>query len=505
MSGLPAAVADWLYQVVQPIYEDPKRVFHDAAEVLDHYRHLRPRTRVFTSSDGQPELLLCVYGNIKVELMEVPVLVWVPRRYPREFPHIYIDLEALGSRQLKLSRHLDSNGRLYLGLAEQWDAYRGSLVQVVRHLAALFSRSPPILAPPVSPVNGAGVLAPSDPPEDPSCAPRAVAPPLPPKSHEPLAGVEQRLENVYISTPGPRDVSSYSSPHSTTVSLDRPPPPLPPQTAGPSSAGPSSAETGDSVQWSRPPGPPPPLSPAPTSTSTTEAPSLPSRPQKKEHPHVRINDEVTVYPAGDAVPKPTSMARPPVLPERPAAKQEPEVDLLDMGGPSQGDSDPHARAINELKKSMLEMLSYDQGYGRDQVQSRLPHIQVAVTQFDDMYTHETQRLAWLVQSIAASKETLWTQITNVDRETQAVNSFIEANGKDMDPEQVATAETRALNQLYELVAKDRAITDTIHALSRLLNCGALGFDQFVKKVRELARTQFTTRLHIRKIVSLLEN
>lgn len=502
-SGLPAAVADWLFQVVQPIYEDPKHVFHDSAEVLDKYRHLRPRTRVFTSFNGQPELLLCIYGNVKVnEQLEVPVLVWVPRRYPREFPYIYIDLEALGrNRQLKLSKHLDSNGRLYLSLAERWDPYRSSLVQVIRHLSALFSRAPPLTdvyvqqpAPVQQPV-----LAPSDPPEDPSCAPRVSAPPLPPKSQNPI---DQQLGNMHIS-PSVQANNGLTPTQSINTAS---PPPLPP---APSSASAGSADTA-TTQWSRPPGPPPPLDkhiagPNVPSGGATVAPSLPARPQRvPETPHVRINDEVRVFPAeGTAVPT-VPTARPPVLPERPTLDKEPEVDLLDIGDNVQGESEPHARAINELKKSMLEMLSYDKGYGRDQVQSRVPHIQVAVTQFDDMYAQEAQRMNWMAQSIAASKMSLESEIAKVDRETERVHEFIAKNGREMDPDKVITAETLALNQLYELVARDRAITDTIHALSRLLNCGALEFDQFVKKVRELARSQFTTRLHIRKIVDLLE-
>nr|2F66_A Chain A, Suppressor protein STP22 of temperature-sensitive alpha-factor receptor and arginine permease [Saccharomyces cerevisiae]2F66_D Chain D, Suppressor protein STP22 of temperature-sensitive alpha-factor receptor and arginine permease [Saccharomyces cerevisiae]2F6M_A Chain A, Suppressor protein STP22 of temperature-sensitive alpha-factor receptor and arginine permease [Saccharomyces cerevisiae]2F6M_C Chain C, Suppressor protein STP22 of temperature-sensitive alpha-factor receptor and argi len=63
--------------------------------------------------------------------------------------------------------------------------------------------------------------------------------------------------------------------------------------------------------------------------------------------------------------------------------------------------------------------------------------------------------------------------------------------------------TDGLNQLYNLVAQDYALTDTIEALSRMLHRGTIPLDTFVKQGRELARQQFLVRWHIQRITSPL--
>ena len=122
----------------------------------------------------------------------------------------------------------------------------------------------------------------------------------------------------------------------------------------------------------------------------------------------------------------------------------------------------------------------------------------------DSYNHESEKLNWIKSSIIESRESLQKGIEDVDKETLLVEKFIAENGTTLDSNTVYTTEVPALDQLYTLVARDRALTDTIQVLARLLNCGALEFDAFIKQVRELARDQFMARLHIRKIIALLQ-
>lgn len=61
--SVPEGVVNWLFKVIQPIYDDGRRTFHDSLALLDKFHRLRPRTRVFTHPDGSPQLLLSIYGT----------------------------------------------------------------------------------------------------------------------------------------------------------------------------------------------------------------------------------------------------------------------------------------------------------------------------------------------------------------------------------------------------------------------------------------------------------
>ena len=77
------------------------------------------------------------------------------------------------------------------------------------------------------------------------------------------------------------------------------------------------------------------------------------------------------------------------------------------------------------------------------------------------------------------------------------------SGEEIDPSSLVVTQNLALDQLYEVVAKDYALSDTMHVLARLLNRDAVNLDVFVKKTRQLGREQFFTRMHIQKIAENL--
>ncbi|CAI7055299.1 ASB_collapsed_G0005730.mRNA.1.CDS.1 [Saccharomyces cerevisiae] len=96
--SVPEAVVNWLFKVIQPIYNDGRTTFHDSLALLDNFHSLRPRTRVFTHSDGTPQLLLSIYGTVGTggngsSPNSIPVIMWVPSMYPVKPPFISIDLE----------------------------------------------------------------------------------------------------------------------------------------------------------------------------------------------------------------------------------------------------------------------------------------------------------------------------------------------------------------------------------------------------------------------------
>ena len=64
---------------------------------------------------------------------------------------------------------------------------------------------------------------------------------------------------------------------------------------------------------------------------------------------------------------------------------------------------------------------------------------------------------------------------------------------------VLVAPTIVGGQLYETVAEERALGDTMFVLGRALDRGRLGLDVFLKQSRGLAREQFLKKALIKKI------
>lgn len=143
---LPEPVVQWLFKVIQPIYKQPKLVFHDAVQTLTEFKNLRPRTRVFTDEDGSPRLLLCLYGSIHIEQgLDVPVLIWIPESYPIAKPLLFIDLELLGKDlQLVTNESVEPDGRVHTRLLRQWNPQSANLFNVIQDLADMCNAIAPI-------------------------------------------------------------------------------------------------------------------------------------------------------------------------------------------------------------------------------------------------------------------------------------------------------------------------------------------------------------------------
>ncbi|BGP37815.1 Suppressor protein stp22 of temperature-sensitive alpha-factor receptor and arginine permease [Rhodotorula kratochvilovae] len=79
----------------------------------------------------------------------------------------------------------------------------------------------------------------------------------------------------------------------------------------------------------------------------------------------------------------------------------------------------------------------------------------------------------------------------------------EARGEGVDVDEIVCGSTVVYTQLLDLVAEDAALEDTIYALGRGLNSGGVAnidLDRFLKRVRLLAKEQFTIRATINKIL-----
>ena len=164
----------------------------------------------------------------------------------------------------------------------------------------------------------------------------------------------------------------------------------------------------------------------------------------------------------------------------------------------------HHEMLQNLQSVVNELYREDVNYVTDKILARQTVMQDSITRFYEMIAVDKNHIQAVEQEAEQAMHSLNTQIDILTAERAKVQHFSSTSPlDDEDVNSIAVAQTDGLNQLYDLVAKDYALTDTIECLSRMLHRGTVTLDIFVKQGRELARQQFLVRWHIQRITSLL--
>lgn len=191
---------------------------------------------------------------------------------------------------------------------------------------------------------------------------------------------------------------------------------------------------------------------------------------------------------------------PPQIPKRPPIKY--NTDLLDSEVTLQ-ENPRHKEALDHLQNVLNQLKIMDAHYTKETIEDRILPIKSAIEQFELSYNYEQAALNRTRETIEFTKECLDREISAIQRQTEQVEQYENNVGDNPDPNSIVATENLRINQLYEIAAKDYALSDAIHTIGRLLNSGSIKLDTFVKKTRELAREQFLTRMHMQKIISSL--
>ncbi|KAG0176489.1 hypothetical protein DFQ29_006060 [Apophysomyces sp. BC1021] len=108
--------------------------------------------------------------------------------------------------------------------------------------------------------------------------------------------------------------------------------------------------------------------------------------------------------------------------------------------------------------------------------------------------NEYRRLLDVRERLCKNMEILSSRATEVDDVTTAVNTM-----PDVAVDEALCGTTVVYNQMFELVADDNAIVDTIYYLGEALNSERIDLATFMKCTRSLAREQFMKRALMKKI------
>ncbi|EER32391.1 predicted protein [Candida tropicalis MYA-3404] len=129
---IPQSVSNWLFNVIQPLYDNKQIVYTHVYQFLQvHLKknlNFKVRTRVYTSSgSGQSNLLINLFGTIAINNeISVPVEIWVPTSYPfvdqagNGTPLVYIVPDHNRNWYLRPSNNVDTQGMFYHPYMSSW-------------------------------------------------------------------------------------------------------------------------------------------------------------------------------------------------------------------------------------------------------------------------------------------------------------------------------------------------------------------------------------------------
>ncbi|EGX90335.1 tumor susceptibility protein [Cordyceps militaris CM01] len=496
-------VLNWLYSVLTSEYQDVNRCYDGIARVLSRYPTLSPRTDVYTSPDGASALLVHLSGTLPVNFRgstyRFPLSIWIPHKYPREPPMIYVT--PTESMVIRAGQHVDQQGQVYhpylVGWQQFWD--KSTLQDFLAILADIFAKEPPVVArqqrltaqppsrqaeapPPVPPLpvemaarpakpTSSEQARPPIPPKSPQDSRSASGPPqpaLPPTSPP----VSQRQPSRYDSAPPLPPQTHQMEPRGhrgASFETNLASPPVYPQHHAPlhqANPTPSSAlPTYVQGNWQQQP--PPPGSWGPTRHDPRRLPPPEQAPVQAQPPprDLLLDDPLTVD-----IPPPSTVQAPPIPPN-------PEKD--------------------QLLRQLAQTLAYMRQQSRQQNDQSMAGLQAQRAAMVNAMAGVQSELGQLTQlsSVLASN-------TNILHEAlHKADGVMEgsANHAAPDVDELLVAPTVVSNQLYSLVAEERALGDAIFMLGRAVERGKIPPAVFAKTTRALAREWYLKKALARKI------
>lgn len=194
----------------------------DILGALHHYNGLKPKLDKFTFNDGRTRDLICLEGTIPVpyrsSMYNIPVALWILDTHPIHAPLAYV--RPTPEMQIKVSQHVDGNGKIYLPYLHEWEGSNSDILGLVQMLIITFGEQPPVFARPQN-------QGPPQPPPQTSQPPYPAHPPYPTQS-SPYGGYQPYPPVVGPGfQPPPVQPSAYP-PVSTQGPGGSYPPPYPP-------------------------------------------------------------------------------------------------------------------------------------------------------------------------------------------------------------------------------------------------------------------------------------
>ncbi|KAK7960933.1 UEV domain-containing protein [Apiospora saccharicola] len=442
-------VLNWLYSVLTSEYHNVNRTYNDVAQALSVYPSLSPRTDVHTFDNGVSALLVHLTGTIPVVFRgttyRFPISIWVPHAYPREAPLAYVT--PTESMMVRPGQHVDPQGRIYhpylVGWLEFWD--KSSILDFLAILRDVFAKEPPVIARQQQPI----------PPQPEQST--ATPPPVPPLPAE--------LSRTPLHTQSP-------------AVGDRPPPPPPKGSDAPQVVPGQAINAADG----------PPLPPLPHEASSSIPSSQPPTSNPLLNPATKGHRNLAKPPHPQQ-----QMHQPPIQPQM---KPPPPPDIMDepltLSLPSPSNIPPPPIPPNPEKDALLRQLAstlYSHRMrARQQNESSLAGL-----------TAQRNAMLAAAQNLQCDASNLAPLSAMLSSNTSILQSSLQEADHAPGIDELLVAPTVVGNQLYDVIAEERTLGDTIFMLGRAVERGRVAPAVFAKTVRSLAREQYLKKALARKI------
>ena len=106
----------------------------DILNALKHYRGLQPRLDKFIFNNGAQKDLVCLGGTIPVPYRgnnyNIPMAIWILDTHPAHAPMCFVNPTA--DMQIRVSRHVDHTGKVYLPYLHEWSAANSDLIGLIQ-------------------------------------------------------------------------------------------------------------------------------------------------------------------------------------------------------------------------------------------------------------------------------------------------------------------------------------------------------------------------------------
>lgn len=422
-------------------YHYPDQAKKDVSNALQHYRNLSPMSSQFVFNDGTKKELFCLDGTIPVSykgnVYNIPVCVWLLDTHPYNSPMCYVKPTAY--MQIKVSRHVDQTGRVFLPYLHEWNPNSSDLLGLIQVMIIVFGETPPVFSKPQEDTSGSGFSA-------------AGGAPYPTR---PAAG-----GSSFMHVLGPAANPPYASPAGSM-------PPYPTSASGP-------------MGWSPYPTPLSSTANTPAATAVAPAPAYPPYP----------TGSTASYPL---YPTPGSGSG---YPYPPASTASPVTQPATVGLPSGTGTitQEHIRASlltaveDKVKGRLKEVLSVAQAE-MDVLKKTHDELNSGKTRLEDMINRMDREQAELESNLQTLRDR--------NEEMKELVRKMESQGAvDVDEAVVTTAPL--YKQLVNAFAEENATEDAIYYLGEALRKGVIDLDVFLKHVRELSRKQFMLRALMQK-------
>ncbi|XP_038211266.1 tumor susceptibility gene 101 protein [Zerene cesonia] len=122
----------------------------EVSSLLHLYRSLTFRLEAFVFNNGARKDLLNLEGTIPVNYKgayyNIPVCIWLMDTHPQNAPLCFV--KPTPDMSIKVSKYVDSNGKVYLPYLHEWNPNGSTLQNLVQCMIAAFGELPPVYSKP---------------------------------------------------------------------------------------------------------------------------------------------------------------------------------------------------------------------------------------------------------------------------------------------------------------------------------------------------------------------